>query len=354
MKKLFLVLCMALSLVACDKNDNPQNKPVVKSGMMLPLSGDMASYGDATKRAIEMVKEDIKNTKNHYEFVLEDSGTDTAKAATIIRKLVFTDKINAVMGYISSTAMVVAPIAEENKIPSFWFVSAPEASVGAYNFRLYPDLVTGAEMISKKIKSEKKKSIAIIYQNIPSMNYMVADMLPVYTQELKIVMNENFIPDEKNFFALIQKIKSANPDYIVFEATPPETDIFFKQLRENKVNIPVTGFQLLGMTSNLEMLNGMWDVDTAQSNPRFITRYKQMGGTDNLFYADYVYTMLMALINGFENASTDNMDEFIAAAAETESPIGKLEVSGDKDLVIHNHIYQHVVNGKKEIMENRW
>ncbi len=118
MKKLLCILCMALSLVACDKqNDNPQNKPVVKIGVMLPLSGDMASYGDAAKRAVEMVKEDIKNTKNHYEFVLEDSGTDTAKAATIIRKLVFTDKINAVMGYISSTAMVVAPIAEENKIP---------------------------------------------------------------------------------------------------------------------------------------------------------------------------------------------------------------------------------------------
>ena len=216
MKKLLCILCMALSLVACDnKDENVTNKPVVKIGMMLPLSGDMASYGDATKRAIEMVKEDIKNTKNHYEFVLEDSGTDTAKAATIIRKLVFTDKINAVMGYISSTAMVVAPIAEENKVPSFWFVSAPEASVGAYNFRLYPDLVTGAEMISKKIKSEKKKSIAIIYQNIPSMNYMVADMLPVYTQELKIVMNENFMPGEKNFFALIQKIKSVKPDYIV-------------------------------------------------------------------------------------------------------------------------------------------
>ena len=119
MKKLLCVLCMALSLVACDKqNENPQNKPVVKIGVMLPLSGDMAEYGAATKRAIEMVKADTGDTKNYYKFILEDSGTDTAKASTIIRKLVFTDKIDAVMGYISSTAMVVAPIANENKIPS--------------------------------------------------------------------------------------------------------------------------------------------------------------------------------------------------------------------------------------------
>ncbi len=339
---------MALSLVACDnKDENVTNKPVVKIGVMLPLSGDMASYGDATKRAIKMVREDTKDTKNHYEFILEDSGTDTAKASTIIRKLVFTDKINAVMGYISSTAMVAAPITEENKIPSIWYVSAPEASVGEYNFRLYPDIITAAKMISSKIKSENKKNIAIIYQNIPSMNYLVADMLPTFKQELKIVLNENFVPDEKNFFALIQKIKRAKPDYIVFEATPPETDIFIKQLHENNVNIPITGFQLLGMTTNLELLAGAWDVDTAQSDPNFVARYKQMGGADNIFYADYVYTMLMALINGFENAGPDNMDEFIAATAQTKSPIGKLEVSADNDLVIHNHIYQHVVNGKK-------
>lgn len=343
---------MALSLVACDKqNENPQNKPVVKIGVMLPLSGDMAEYGAATKRAIEMVKADTGDTKNYYKFILEDSGTDTAKASTIIRKLVFTDKIDAVMGYISSTAMVAAPITEENKIPSIWYVSAPEASVGEYNFRLYPDIITAAKMISSKIKSEKKKNIAIVYQNIPSMSYLVADMLPVFKNKLKIVLNENFIPDEKNFFALIQKIKRAKPDYIVFEATPPETDIFIKQLHENNVDIPITGFQLLGMTTNLELLAGAWDVDTAQSDPNFVARYKQMGGADNIFYADYVYTMLMALINGFENAGPDNMDEFIAAAAKTESPIGKMEVNSDKDLVIHNHIYQRVVNGKKEIME---
>ena len=351
MKTLLCILCIALSLVACDKNDNPQNKPVVKIGVMLPLSGEFASYGDATKRAIEMVKQDTKDTKNYYKFILEDSGTDTAKAATIIRKLVFTDKINAVMGYISSTAMVVAPIAQENKIPSIFFVSAPEASIGEYNFRLYPDLITGAEMISKKIKTEKKKSVAIVYQNIPSMVYMVKDMMPTFEKELKIAMNENFTPDEKNFFALIQKIKKANPDYIVFEATPPATDIFIKQLHENNVNIPVTGFQLLGMTANLDGLDGMWDVDTATADENFVARYKDNGGSDNLFYADYVYTMLMALINGFENAGTDNMDEFITAAAKTDSPIGKLEVNADKDLVIHNHIYQHAVNGKKEKLE---
>lgn len=352
MKKLLCILCMALSLVACDKaNDNPQNKPVVKIGMMLPLSGDFAAYGDATKRAIQMVKEDTVDAKNYYDFVLEDSGTDSAKAPSIIRKMVFTDKINAVMGYISSTAMVVAPIANENKIPSLFFVAAPEASLGEYNFRLYPAVPIGTKMLADKIKSENKKNVAVVYQNVPAMNYLVMEMLPVLKQNLKVVLNENFLPDEKNFFVLLQKIKKAKPDYIILEGMPPSLDIFMKQLHDNNINIPVTGYQTIGMMNTLDGNDGMWDVDSARATQEFFDRYQKMGGTDNLYYADYVYTMLMALVNGFENASPDNMAEFIAAAAQAKSPIGDLTVTANKDLGITKHIYQQVVNGKKEVME---
>ena len=131
---------------------------------------------------------------------------------------------------------------------------------------------------------------------------------------------------------------------------PPSGDIFMKQLHDNNINIPVTGYQILGMLNNHDGLDGMWDVDTAQGDKEFINRYKKFGGTDNLYYADYVYTMLMALINGFENASPDNMDEFIAAAARAKSPIGGLKVNNDKDLSFTTHIYQRIVDGKKEVI----
>ena len=124
-----------------------------------------------------------------------------------------------------------------------------------------------------------------------------------------------------------------------------------KQLRENNINIPVTGYQAIGMLNDLNGLDAMWAVDTPQTDEKFKNRYKAVGGADNMFYADYVYTMLMALVNGFENASPDNMDEFILAASQTKSPIGKLNMNTDKDLLISNHIYQHVVNGKKEKLE---
>ena len=115
---------------------------------------------------------------------------------------------------------------------------------------------------------------------------------------------------------------------------PPSADIFVKQLRENNINIPVTGYQTIGMMNNHNGLDGMWDVDTPVASSEFTARFKKLGGTDNLYYSDYVYTMLMVLVNGFENANTDNMDDFINAATNIKSPIGELKVNVNKDVII--------------------
>ena len=68
MKKLLCILCMALSLVACDKqNENPQNKPVVKIGASFPLTGNMASIGNGVHKALVTSIDDANaNKQNKY------------------------------------------------------------------------------------------------------------------------------------------------------------------------------------------------------------------------------------------------------------------------------------------------
>ena len=52
MKKLLCILCMALSLVACDREKS--DKPVVKIGVLYPLTGDGAFLGESAKIAAKM------------------------------------------------------------------------------------------------------------------------------------------------------------------------------------------------------------------------------------------------------------------------------------------------------------
>lgn len=66
MKKLILSLCMFLALIACKDEEKTaaksDSKPVVKIGVIYPMSGNYAHFGDAMKTALKMF-EDEEQTK---------------------------------------------------------------------------------------------------------------------------------------------------------------------------------------------------------------------------------------------------------------------------------------------------
>ena len=75
MKKLILTLCLALSLTACGKKtDTPKtDKPVVKIGAILPLSGDLAVWGNSEKQGLLLAQEDLPHsTKYSYQLIFDD------------------------------------------------------------------------------------------------------------------------------------------------------------------------------------------------------------------------------------------------------------------------------------------
>ena len=118
MKKLLCVLCMALSLVACDKqNDNPQNKPVVKIGVVDSLSGRYAENGQNVRTAIELAKESFASADIDFEFIFEDYGYESKRASTAVNKLINADKVDALISWSSVAGNVVSPLADHHKIP---------------------------------------------------------------------------------------------------------------------------------------------------------------------------------------------------------------------------------------------
>ena len=103
MKKVLLGLVLALGLAACgDKAESPKEneKPVVKIGVILPLSGNSADVGNMAKKTIMMAQEEIPSTsKYEYKFIIEDDQFKSAITANIVNKFVFQDKVNAILTY---------------------------------------------------------------------------------------------------------------------------------------------------------------------------------------------------------------------------------------------------------------
>ena len=74
MKKWLLSLCMVLALVACKEEKKQEaaveSKPVIKIGVSLPLTGDIAYMGQALKGAV-MVAEQQLNENNKLKNQIE-------------------------------------------------------------------------------------------------------------------------------------------------------------------------------------------------------------------------------------------------------------------------------------------
>jgi branched-chain amino acid transport system substrate-binding protein len=99
----------------------PTTKEPIKIGVILPLTGEMANWGESMKGGIELAKDEI-NSKGgimgrHLEIVYEDNqACDKALTVSAFRKLINIDKVKITMVGCSGAVLAVAPIAEENRV----------------------------------------------------------------------------------------------------------------------------------------------------------------------------------------------------------------------------------------------
>ena len=124
---------MALSLVACDKQKS--DKPVVKIGGVLPLTGGAAQMGTAAQNGAIMAVEQLnKNTQNKYkyEFIAENMGLAPAKTVSIYTKLIKIDNVAGIVSFNTATGKIIKPLADKYRV--LHISSAADSSIGDNKF----------------------------------------------------------------------------------------------------------------------------------------------------------------------------------------------------------------------------
>ena len=121
MKKLFVVLCMVLSLVACDKHES--DKPVVKIGVIMSFSGAEPEGANNAKNALLFVRDKKLNSDIKYDLIFEDSAGEIAKGLNAAKKLVSYDNVDVVFSNISGVSKAIAPYLAEKQVVHIAFSS---------------------------------------------------------------------------------------------------------------------------------------------------------------------------------------------------------------------------------------
>src|ERR1017187_10767635 len=93
---LVIIVALAGMLFLRRHRDNEKENPL-KIGVILPLTGDAASYGVDCRRGIEMEVDNIRKQQEHeIDVDFEDSKADPATAVAAFNKLANVDRAKAV------------------------------------------------------------------------------------------------------------------------------------------------------------------------------------------------------------------------------------------------------------------
>lgn len=309
-----IVVLVALTIVLI-VTQTKKEPGEIKIGAILPLTGDMAKFGESFKNGIDLAVEEINNAGGirgiKPQVIYEDDAGESKQAVFAFRKLITQDKVQTVIGGVmSSTAMPIAPIAEKEKViiisPT---ATAPDLSqFKNYFFRVQPsDNYEGRVMAEFAYKQLKVEEAAIFYVN----NDWGKGLIEVFKNKFtelsgKISIEESYELGNTDFKTQITKIKAKNPEYLYLLGYLKELSIILKQMSELGVNSRILSAYSFHDPKLLEMgaevaenaIFTMPTYDPKSKNPmitKFTNKYKAKYNKEPDMFAAHSYDCMKIL-----------------------------------------------------------
>lgn len=314
MKKLILSLLMATALTACGDSDSDKTaqsdaKPIIKIGATMPLTGDSAEVGQATKAGLEMVLDELKqnNLKYDYKIIFEDNQMSPQKVATTINKLINVDKAKVILTFWNLMGNTAAALADQNGVFSLTCSIGEDSTKGKYNFNNYASNYKQSKALVETLKKKGVKTVALITDNsgMRQQYEEVKDYMKK-NSDIEIVFEEFFNPGEMDYKAAIIKASDKNPDMYLYSGYNPSTYIFMKQLKEitgKNDNVTTIDMFFDMAVKDRDIIEGLWYVDSNLNGTKeFQDKLLKEKGLVSQSCTGNTVANLQIIVDAYENA----------------------------------------------------
>jgi branched-chain amino acid transport system substrate-binding protein len=217
----------------------------VKVGIVLPLTGPQAKFGEIEKKSFDMALEEINaaggiNGKK-LELVMEDDTGRPEVGRSVVEKLITKDKVVMLGGgYSSSVTFAVAGVCQQNKMPFLVNTGAADkitTSGWDYIFRLNPPVSHYADAITTLLAEKvKPKTVAILYEN-SLFGTKGAQSFEETCEKAgyKVLLKEGYEHGGIDFKPVLIQIKQLNPDIVYMVSYIMDASLLMKQAKELKL-----------------------------------------------------------------------------------------------------------------------
>ncbi len=220
----------------------------IKIGVAGPFSGPYAAFGDQMWHGASQAAEDINKkggiNGDQIELVKADDVCEPKQAVFVAHRLVNSDDVTAIIGHFCSSSTVPAsevyadaqalmitpastnPVITDRGLTTIFRTCGRDDQQG----------LVAADFINNKLHA---KQVAVIHDK-DTYGKGLADAMKTELEKLggKVVLYEGLTRGEKNFNALVTKIKETKADAVYFGGLHTEAGPLLRQLREQGVKAP--------------------------------------------------------------------------------------------------------------------
>lgn len=349
----------------------PAGGDTIKIGVNYELTGNVATYGQASVKGIELAAEEINAAGGvkgkQIQLVKYDTKSDTAEATTLAAKLMTQDKVVTVIGPATSGGMKAQiQLAQKNQVPIVSGSSTADdltVSNGKLNdfvFRTcFVDSYQGTVM-AKYAKAKLNAKSAVILKDTSS-DY-AKGLADAFDKQFKadggtIGATEAYTAKQTDFNAVLTKLKGQSFDVMYVPGYYEELGLIIKQARALGITAPIAGgdgyespklAELAGAAlTDVYYTNHYSTEDKGAKVTQFIEAYKKKyNATPESFDAlgyDTMYFVADALkrANGLTGADAK-------VAMEATKGFSGVTGSFDVDAATHNPIKEATIIGFKD------
>jgi branched-chain amino acid transport system substrate-binding protein len=229
------------ALIATAVLGTAQAADAFKIAIVGPITGPVAQYGDmqmiGAKMAVEQINAKGGINGTPIEAVLMDDVCEPKQAVAVANKVV-NEEIKFVVGHLcSGSTQPASDIYEDEQI----LMITPASTSPAITERGFKMLFRTIGLDSQQgpvagkfiANNIKPKSLAIIHDK-QQYGQGLADEVKatVESMGINVALYEGVNKDQKDFSALITKMKSANVDFVYYGGYHPELGLILRQSRE--------------------------------------------------------------------------------------------------------------------------
>ena len=237
----------------------------IKVGVLLPLTGKLAEFGEIEKKSFLMAVEEINTAGGangkKIDLIIEDTIGKPDVGRSAIEKLISRDNVIAVGGgYSSSVTWATIAIAQQREVPFLVNTgSADRISEQGweYIFRLNPPVSEYPKAFASFLKdvANDVKTVAILHENSLFGQSTSKKIVKKFKKMgLKVVIKEGYEASAIDFKPLIVKARAKNPD-LVYIISYMDASLLMQQSKELNFNPKLfmgnaAGFTLPGFQEN--------------------------------------------------------------------------------------------------------